>query len=312
MLFFIAKRIAAGFVLLAVVSFLTFSLLYLSSSNIALAIAGDQASPEQIAQVEEELGLDQPLIPRFADWATNALQGDLGDSWFRASTVSDAIANRLPVTLALIITAVIVVAIVATGAGVLAAVRRGWIDRAVQLGAVIGNAIPGFVIGILLITVFAIQLGWLPAVSTIRPGAPLSNWVLSLILPVIAIVVAGVTTTAQQVRSAVIEQKQRDYVRTLRSRGIGSTEILLKHVLRGAAPAALTVLSLQFIGMLSGTVIIESIFALPGIGSLAVTATAQSDVPVVMGIVVVTVILVVIVNLIVDILNGWLNPKVRA
>ena len=127
----------------------------------------------------------------------------------------------------------------------------------------------------------------------------------------IALVINGVASGAQQIRSAVIKQLERDYVRTLRSRGIGEREILFKHVLRSAAPAGLTVLSLQFIGMLGGVVIIEQIFALPGMGPLAVTATTQSDLPVVMGVVIYTVLIVIVVNLLVDILNGWLNPKVR-
>jgi peptide/nickel transport system permease protein len=135
--------------------------------------------------------------------------------------------------------------------------------------------------------------------------------VLSLTLPVIALLINGVTGGAQQIRSAVIKQLERDYVRTLRSRGIGEREVLFKHVLRSAAPAGLTVLSLQLIGMLGGVVILESIFALPGMGPMAVTATIQSDQPVVMGVVMYTVAVVIVVNLIVDLLNGWLNPKVR-
>ena len=154
-------------------------------------------------------------------------------------------------------------------------------------------------------------MGLFPATSTISPGAGADAWVLSLSLPVIALLINGVTGGAQQIRSAVIKQLERDYVRTLRSRGIGEREILFKHVLRSAAPAGLTVLSLQLIGMLGGVVIIEQIFALPGMGPLAVAATGQSDQPVVMGVVMYTVAVVIVVNLIVDLLNGWLNPKVR-
>jgi peptide/nickel transport system permease protein len=206
----------------------------------------------------------------------------------------------------------ILIAIIATLIGVAAAVKRGWVDRVVQIGAIIGDSIPGFVIGIILVTVLAIQLGLFPATSTISPGAGAEAWVLSLTLPVIALLINGVTGGAQQIRSAVIKQLERDYVRTLRSRGIGEGEILFRHVLRSAAPAGLTVLSLQLIGMLGGVVIIEQIFALPGMGPLAVAATSQSDLPVVMGVVMYTVAVVITVNLIVDLLNGWLNPKVRA
>lgn len=312
MIRFILKRLGSGLVVLFAVSILTFFLLYLSSGSIARNILGDQATAEQLAVKEAELGLDQPIVPRYLNWVTDALGGNLGTSWFTSEPVANALATRIPVTMTMVFAAMILIAIIATLIGVAAAVKRGWVDRLVQVGAIIGDSIPGFVIGIILVTVLAIQMGLFPATSTISPGAPASAWVLSLTLPVIALLINGVTGGAQQIRSAVIKQLERDYVRTLRSRGIGEREVLFRHVLRSAAPAGLTVLSLQLIGMLGGVVIIEQIFALPGMGPLAVAATSQSDQPVVMGVVMYTVAVVIVVNLIVDLLNGWLNPKVRA
>lgn len=311
MMSFILKRLANGLAVLFAVSALTFFLLYFSSGSIARNIVGDQASPEQVAAKEVELGLDQPIVIRYFSWLGSALTGDLGNSWFTSQPVTQALSTRVPVTMAMVFTAMILIALLAALVGVIAAVRRGWVDRIVQIAAVVGDAIPGFVIGILLVTFFAIQLGLFPATSTISPGANANAWLISLTLPVIALVLNGVTGGAQQIRSAVIKQLERDYVRTLRSRGIGEKEILFRHVLRSAAPAGLTVLSLQLIGMLGGVVIIESIFALPGLGPLAVLSTAQGDLPVVMGVVIYTVAVVIVVNLIVDLLNGWLNPKVR-
>jgi peptide/nickel transport system permease protein len=312
MIRFILKRLGSGLVVLFAVSVLTFFLLYISSGSIARNILGDQATPEQLAVKEAELGLDQPMLVRYFSWLTGALGGNLGTSWFTSEPVANALATRIPVTMTMVFAAMILIAIIATLIGVAAAVKRGWVDRVVQIGAIIGDSIPGFVIGIILVTVLAIQLGLFPATSTISPGAGAEAWVLSLTLPVIALLINGVTGGAQQIRSAVIKQLERDYVRTLRSRGIGEGEILFRHVLRSAAPAGLTVLSLQLIGMLGGVVIIEQIFALPGMGPLAVAATGQSDLPVVMGVVMYTVAVVILVNLIVDLLNGWLNPKVRA
>ncbi len=312
MIRFILKRLGSGLVVLFAVSILTFFLLYLSSGSIARNILGDQATAEQLAVKEAELGLDQPIVPRYLSWITDALGGNLGTSWFTSEPVANALATRIPVTMTMVFAAMILIAIIATLIGVAAAVKRGWVDRLVQVGAIIGDSVPGFVIGIILVTVLAIQMGLFPATSTISPGAPASAWVLSLTLPVIALLINGVTGGAQQIRSAVIKQLERDYVRTLRSRGIGEREVLFRHVLRSAAPAGLTVLSLQLIGMLGGVVIIEQIFALPGMGPLAVAATSQSDQPVVMGVVMYTVAVVIVVNLIVDLLNGWLNPKVRA
>ena len=311
MIFFAVRRLAAGAVLLAVISALTYALLFFSGQSIARNILGDMATEEQVALKEAELGLDKPLPVRFVIWAGSALTGDLGGSWFTAQEVADAIFSRLPVTLALVFVSIVLVAVIATLMGMAAATRRGWIDRVVQVGAVVGDALPGFVFAIVLVAVFAMQLRLFPAISTITPGSSVDAWVATLALPVIAIVVNYVTSSAQQIRSAVITQLERDYVRTLRSRGIGEGEILFKHVLRSAAPAGLTVIGLQFVGLLGGVVIIERVFAVPGIGALAVDATTSGDIPIVMGVVVYTVIVVVVVNLLIDLANGWLNPKVR-
>ena len=311
MIFFAVRRLAAGAVLLAVISALTYALLFFSGQSIARNILGDMATEEQVALKEAELGLDKPLPVRFVIWAGSALTGDLGGSCFSAQEVADAIFSRLPVTLALVFVSIVLVAVIATLMGMAAATRRGWIDRVVQVGAVVGDALPGFVFAIVLVAVFAVQLRLFPAISTITPGSTLDAWVATLALPVIAIVVNYVTSSAQQIRSAVLTQLERDYVRTLRSRGIGEGEILFKHVLRSAAPAGLTVIGLQFVGLLGGVVIIERVFALPGIGALAVDATTSGDIPIVMGVVVYTVIVVVVVNLLIDLANGWLNPKVR-
>ncbi|HQY33227.1 MAG TPA: ABC transporter permease [Actinotalea sp.] len=308
----ILRRIASGVAVLLVVAVLTFLMLFLSSGNVARNILGDQATEEAIAAKNAELGLDQPLLSRLVTWLGDAVQGDFGKSYFTNEPVFDAIGSRLPVTLVMVIISIVIIAVIATLLGMVAAVRRGWVDRLVQILAVVGNSIPGFIIGVLLVWLFAIRLGWFDAVSTIEPGAGVGAWISSLSLPIIALVINGVASAAQQIRSAFIRQLEQDYVRTLRSRGISEREILFRHVLRSAAPAGLTVLSLQFIGLLGGVVIIESIFAIAGMGRLAVTATTMGDLPLVMGVVIYTVVIVIVVNLIVDIVNGWLNPKVRA
>lgn len=311
MLTFTLRRLASGLGLLVVISMLTYTLLFFSSTAIARNILGEQATPEQIALKETELGLDEPLPARYLGWASAALRGDLGESWFNGEPVTQTILNRLPVTLVLMIVSIVLVALIATALGVIAGTRRGRVDQAVQIGAVVGDAIPGFVLALFLVTIFAVNLGWFPAVSTIRPGAGPEAWIISLSLPVIAIVLNYVTSSAQQIRSAVIKELEKDYVRTLRSRGLGEREIVLKNVLRSAAPAGLTVLSLQFIGLLGGVIILEQIFAIAGIGPLFVSATTVGDIPVVMGLTIVAVVIVIIVNLLVDVAQGALNPKVR-
>ncbi len=285
--------------------------MFFSGPNIARNVLGESATPEQIARLEAELGLDQPLLVRYGAWVVNALSGNLGRSWFNSESVVGALATRLPITLTLVTVSMVLVALIATALGIAAAARGGWVDRMVQIGAVIGDAIPGFVLSIILVTIFAIQLRIFPAISTIGPTAPIGAWVASLTLPVIAIVLNYVTSGAQQIRSAVRSQLQLDYVRTLRSRGISEREILFTYVLRNAAPTGLTVISLQFVGLLGAVVIIETIFAIPGMGTLAVSSTSLGDIPVVMGVVIATVVIVIIVNLLVDLANGWLNPKIR-
>jgi peptide/nickel transport system permease protein len=311
MLGFISRRLFSGVLLLLVISSLTYFLMFSSSTNIAVHLLGDAATPEQILAKQQELGLDQPLIERYFAWLTDALQGNLGTSWMTSEPIVDALLGRLPVTLTLVGITILLAALIATILGMIAAVKGGWVDRMVQILGIAGFAVPNFVVAIFLVTFLAIQLALLPATGWVPIEEDPTLWLLSLILPVSALVLGTVASSAQQIRSAIKNVLERDWVRTLTSRGIPRREILFKHVLRAAAPAGLTVLSLQFVGLLGGVVIIEQVFALPGMGFLAVSSTTTGDTPVVMGVVVYTVILVIIVNLIVDLLNGWLNPKVR-
>jgi peptide/nickel transport system permease protein len=311
MLGFISKRIFSGVLLLLVISSVTYFLMFSSSNNIAIHILGDAATADQIYAKQIELGLDRPLFDRYFEWLSQAVTGNLGTSWMSSEPIADSILARLPVTLTLVGITILLAALIATLLGVLAAVKGGWIDRLVQILGVAGFAVPNFVVAIFLVSFLAVQLALLPATGWVPLEEDAGLWALSLVLPVSALVLGTVASSAQQIRSAIKNVLERDWVRTLRSRGIPQREIIFKHVLRAAAPAGLTVLSLQFVGLLGGVVIIEQIFALPGMGYLAVSSTTAGDTPVVMGVVVYTVILVIIVNLIVDLLNGWLNPKVR-
>lgn len=311
MITFVLRRVLSGVVVLFVVSTLTFFLLYLSATNVARNILGQSATQAQVHEKEVSLGLTQPLVTRYLDWLGGALHGNFGISWFTSQPVIGSILQRLPVTLSVVLVTIVLVAAIATVLGVLAAVRRGWVDRALQILSIGGAAIPQFVMAVVIVTIFAIRLHWFPATGYVDLTSNFGGWVGSIVLPVAALAIGALASTAQQVRSATINVLGKDYVRTLRSRGLGEGEIVVRHVLRGAAPAALTVLSLQFIGMLGGVVIIEQIFDLPGIGYLALQSTTEGDMPVLMGVVVYTVIIVVIVNLLVDLAVGWLNPKAR-
>jgi peptide/nickel transport system permease protein len=311
MLRFVLRRLASGVVLIAVVTIATFFLLYLSGGNIARRILGQQATEATVQQKQHELGLDRPLLTQFGDWLSGAVRGDFGDSWFSGQKVTEAITGRVSVTLSLVIGATLISAVLAVVLGVLAARRGGAIDRGVQVVSVLGFAIPNFLIAIGLVTLFAVRLGWFePTGYTAFADSP-SGWLKSITLPVIALAIGGIAGVSAQIRSSVIDAMRQDYVRTLRSRGLSETRVVYKHVLRNAAGPALSVLGVQFVGLLSGAVIVETIFAIPGLGQVAVGATSQGDIPLVMGLVIVVAVIVVVLNLLVDLLQGWLNPKVR-
>jgi peptide/nickel transport system permease protein len=196
--------------------------------------------------------------------------------------------------------------------GVWAGVRRGAVDRFVQILGVVGYALPGFLVTLVIVLVFAVRLGWFPAIGYTAFTESPTGWLSTITLPVLSLSVASVAGVSQQVRGAVIDVLRQDYVRTLRARGLPSSRIVFRHVLRNASAPALSVLGMQFVGLLGGAVIVEQIFGLPGIGSMTVTYTTRGDIPVIMALVMLTVVGVVLVNLLVDILIGWLNPKARA
>ena len=275
------------------------------------AILGDNATQEAYEAMRAQLGLDQPIWSQYLGWLGHAVTGDLGSSWFTGQAVTTAISTRVTVTLSLVIGATIISAIVAVVLGVWAAVRRGWADKLVQLVSILGFAIPGFLIALGLVTVFAINLRWFKPTGYVNLTDSFSGWIATVTLPIIALAIGGIAGVAQQVRGSVIDALRQDYVRTLRSRGLPANRIVFQHVLRNAGGPALAVLAVQFIGLLGGAVIVEQIFAIPGLGQVAVTATTQGDIPLVMGLVLITAIIVVIVNLLIDLLQGWLNPKVR-
>lgn len=298
--------------MLLAISALSFSLIYASAGNIARNILGPTATEAQVSQRAAELGLDRPLVERYAEWLLHAIQGDLGTSWFSPELVTNAITARMGVTLSLVIGTTLIAAVLAVALGIAAAVRRGWLDRLVQVLAIVGFAVPGFLVALGLVLALSIQLGWFPATGYVQPAQSLTGWIHSITLPIAALSIGAIATIAQQVRGSALDILERDFVRTLRVRGLPERTVIFTHVLRNAAGPALAVMALQFVGLLGGAVIVEQMFAIPGIGQLSVTSTTRGDVPVVMGVVIVMAIVVLIVNLLIDLLQGWLNPKARA
>jgi peptide/nickel transport system permease protein len=311
MLRFIARRLISGVILLVVITTIAFTLLYLGGGDIARRLLGENAGAEQVAQKAHELGLDRPLPEQYGQWLSSALSGDFGRSWFTGQLVADGIAGRLIVTLSVVVVAMLLAAVVSVGLGVLAAVRGGWIDRAVQILATIGVVVPAFLIALALVLVFAINLRLFRATGYIPLTESFGGWITSITLPVVALAIGTVATVTQQVRGSVADALEGDFVRTLRSRGLSFQRVVLVNVLRNAGGPPLAVLTVQFVGLLGGAVVIEQVFALPGLGQLAVQATSAGDIPLVMGLVLVTAVMVVVVNLLIDLVHAALNPKVR-
>lgn len=311
MLMFVLRRIVAGVVLVFAISFIAFMLLYMRGDSIARSMLGTTATAEDVAKKAQQLGLNQPLLTHFGEWLTSALSGNLGRSWTTGQLVSVSVTTRFGVTLSLVVGAMILATILSVLLGVLAARRGGWIDGLLQIVSIIGFAIPGFLMALFLVVVFAINLHWFQAVGytpiTVSPG----GWLATVTLPIVALAIGAIAAVSQQIRGAVRDAMALDFVRTLRSRGLGINRVLFRHVLRNAGGPALSVMSLVFVGLIGGAVVIEEVFALPGIGQLTIQASTSADIPVVMGVVVVTAILVVVVNLIVDLAQSALNPKVR-
>jgi peptide/nickel transport system permease protein len=310
MLKYTIRKSVSGVSLILVISTLTFVLMYLGGGDIARRILGPQATAEQVQAKSESLGLDRPLILQYFDWLASALGGDLGRSWFTGETVSAGIGARLTVTLTIVIGACLVSAVLAFVFGTVAATRGGIIDRVLQVFSVLGWALPGFLVALAFVVVFAINLGWFNATGWVPLEKSFGGWIASITLPIAALSVGCISSVAQQVRGSVSDGLEADYVRTLRSRGLSERKVIAQ-VLRNSAGPAIAVLGIQFIGLVGGAVVIEQVFALPGLGQLGVMATTNGDIPMVLGMVLVVAVVVVIVNLLIDLAQAWLNPKVR-
>lgn len=311
MLLYILRRLATAVVLALLVTMITFWLLSSSFDGVAANLLGPAATVEAIEGVKARLGLDRPIAVQYLDWLGGVLHGDFGVSYFTSEPVAVAVGSRLGVTLSLVLVALAISVVVSVVLGVLAASRAGAVDRASQAVSLTGHLFPNLLIAIVLVVVLALGLGWFPATGYVPLSESPSRWAASITLPVIVLVINSVANMAAQVRGTMIGELQKDYVKTLRSRGVPTRSVVYRHALRNAASPALVVLSFEFLGMFGGALIIEEVFALPGFGSFAFDSALRGDVPVILGITVFGVLMVVSVNLITDLVNGWLNPKAR-
>ncbi len=312
MLAYAARRVLTTIPVMLFVAFFVFSLLYLAPGDPAAIIAGDQATPADIARIRVSLGLDRPFVVRFGDWLWHVLHGDLGTSIFTNLPVTHMISQRLEPTLSLMVLTVLLSLVVAIPLGVVAAWKQGtWIDRMVMVLAVFGFSTPVFVVGYILAYIFALKLGWLPVQGFTPISHGLWPFLRTLILPSVALGLIYIALIARITRATMLEVLSQDYVRTARAKGVGQSGILYVHALKNAAVPIVTVVGLGVALLIGGAVVTETVFAIPGLGRLTTDAILQRDYPVIQGVVLMFSFVYVIINLIVDLLYTLFDPRIR-
>jgi peptide/nickel transport system permease protein len=308
---YVLRRILATVPVMAVVALFVFSLLYIAPGDPAAVIAGDQATPADVARIRESLGLDRPFLVRFGEWLWQIMQGDLGTSIFTNLPVLTMIAQRFEPTLSLMAVTLCLAISVAVPLGVLAAWKAGtFIDRAVMAFAVFGFSVPVFVIAYLLSFVFALELDWLPVQGYTSLTQGIWPWLQNLILPAIALGCVYIALLARITRAAMLEVLAQDYIRTARAKGLGQGGILFVHALKNAAVPIVTVIGIGVALLIGGAVVTETVFAIPGLGRLTVDAILRRDYPLIQGLVLLFSFAYVLVNLIIDLLYTLLDPRI--
>lgn len=312
MLAFVVRRIVSTIPVMAFVALFVFSLLYLAPGDPAAIIAGDQASPADVARIRAGLGLDRPYLVRFGEWGWQVMQGDLGTSIFTSLPVTQLIAQRIEPTLSLMVLTLIFAVVVAVPMGVVAAWKAGsWVDRGVMAFAIFGFSVPVFVVGYLLAYVFALQLDWLPVQGYSPIADGLWPWFKSLILPAVTLGLVYVALIARITRATMLEVLQQDYVRTAQAKGVTQKDVLFLHSLKNAAVPVITIIGIGIALLIGGAVVTESVFAIPGLGRLTVDAILRRDYPVIQGVVLLFSFVYVLVNLVIDLAYTLFDPRIR-
>lgn len=312
MLFFIVKRIAATIPVLLVVSIVVFMLIHLTPGDPARVILGSEASESQIQTLRQDMGLNEPILLQYWNWLTHALTGDLGTSIFMQAPVTDVLAQRIGPTAALAIAAELIITIVAVPLGIAAARSPGGLmDRSVMVVALIGMGIPSFVLAILLVLVFGVILRVLPTAGWSDISEGILPFLTHLILPAIALALVLSALVARMTRGSMMDVLSENFVQLARSIGMSESRIVYREVLRNASLPIITVLGTTFGSLITGAVVTETVFQIPGIGQLVVSSIGRRDYPVIQGVVLLGAVLYVGINLIIDLLYGILDPRVR-
>jgi peptide/nickel transport system permease protein len=309
---YIIRRLFSTLVVMTVVAFVVFSLLYLTPGDPAAVIAGDAATTDDIARIRANLGLDEPFLVRFGTWAWGLLHGDLGTSIFTKLAVTHLIAQRVEPTVALTLCTLLVAVAVAVPLGVIAAAKAGtWIDRGVMAFSVLGFSVPVFVLAYILILIFSIELDWLPVQGYHNISEGVWEWLRHLILPSLALGTVYMALIARITRATMLDVLSQDYVRTAQAKGLAPSSVLIGHALKNAAVPIMTIVGIGIALLISGAIVTETVFAIPGIGRLTVDAILRRDYPIIQGVILIFSAAYVLVNLAVDLSYMFFDPRIR-
>lgn len=301
---YLVRRLFTSAVTLLGISIVVFALVRLLPGDPARTIAGVLASEDDVARIRGELGLDKPLLQQYATFLAHLARGDLGTSARTKQPVAEEIRSRFPHTAKLALASMILATVIGVPAGVLAAVRRGTsFDYLVSLGTLAGNSMPVYWLGLMLIVLFAVKLRWLPAAGADQPRA--------LVLPSVTLAAFSLALITRMTRSSMLEVLGQDSIRTARAKGLAERVVILRHALRNALIPIVTVIGLQFGGLLGGAVLTESVFGWPGMGLLLVDSIFARDYPMIQGIVLIYAVLILVLNFLIDILYGLLDPRIH-
>ena len=312
MFLYILRRLLAIIPVMGIVATLVFMMLRLTSGDPAAIIAGDNANADDVANIRKQLGLDQPILTQFVLWIGKILTGDLGHSYFFKKSVSELVLDRIEPTLSLALLTITLSVLIAVPLGVYAAYRQGSIvDRIVMGFSVLGFSVPVFVVGYLLIYVFAIQLNWFPVQGYQRLNQGFGGFIHRLILPAFTLSVIYVALIARMTRTSVLEVLNEDYIRTARAKGRSHFQVLLRHALPNAAVPIITVIGLGVALLIGGVVVTESVYTIPGLGRLTVDAVLARDYPVVQAVILLFSFAYVLINLAVDLAYSFFDPRIK-
>ena len=309
---YIIKRVLAVIPILIFVGVLTFSLVHIAPGDAANIMAGDYAGPDDVKLIRKELGLDKPIATQFVEWVGRTLRGDLGRSIYSGKSVAELVRTRVGPTISLTVLGGIFAVLIGIPLGVFAAWKAGsrW-DRVIQIFAALGISIPGFWLGFIMILAFAVYLRWFPVIGYVSPAESFTGWIRSITLPVSLLAISGSSIIIRMTRASILEVLREDYIRTARAKGLANRAVLFRHALRAGAIPIITVIGALAGALITGVVVTETVFTIPGLGRLVAETVKNRDFPVVQSMLMLLASLYVFINLMVDLAYVFFDPRVR-